>query len=79
MTVLTDDQRDRLAQFRFAGRELTDAELRELHGLRVDADGQDLPSVLDAERRQDRLRRRGGTVNDVGRRRALLRRPRRSA
>ena len=70
MAGLTDDQRDRLVQFRFADRELTDQELRDLHGLRIDCDSADLPSVLDAERRQDRLRRRPGRtwLNRRGRR-----------
>jgi hypothetical protein len=59
---LSDDQRDRLAQLRHAGYELSGRELEELHQMRLDADSGDLPSVLDAERRQDRIRKRPPTT-----------------
>jgi hypothetical protein len=73
MAGLTDDQLDRLVQMRHCQRELTGAELAELAAMRRDAEGEDLALVVALERQQDRLRRDRSTVNDVGRRRALLR------
>ena len=73
MAGLTDDQLDRLVQFRDCRRMLTSLELGELAQMRRDAEGTDLTLVLALERHQDRLRRDTSIVSEVGKRRPLLR------